>query len=124
MWGNRGEYQLNQRGITMSSHFSEDIENTVILKRNAAEPTWRNPQPHANRLGDFAAIVALSIAFCTLLLISWRPTPPQPVTLNAFELPPRPIWISTVPYAPVDGLVPDFGQGRRAEPIHGLKPAR
>jgi hypothetical protein len=102
----------------MQSHIQEELAE-ISLQQAAAKqigakhaPPAANPEkprPTGQPLGDFAAIVALSIAFCTLLLMSLRTVPP-PAVAQTFELPPRPIWISTVPYGPRDGLVPDFGQ--------------
>jgi histidinol-phosphate/aromatic aminotransferase/cobyric acid decarboxylase-like protein len=119
----------------MKTHLTDEIDLSSNSKPYAAEQTWQRAmrQPaevqhaqgypaqdrqaqdrqaqgrQAGALGNFAAVIALSIAFCTLLLLSMRSTPP-PVIAQTFELQARPIWISTVPYAPRDGLVPDFGQ--------------
>jgi hypothetical protein len=107
----------------MKPYFSEEIDLSTNSNNHAAQKNQQQPmvpksgprtdeppgQRQATPLGDFAAVVALSIAFFTLLLLSLRITPP-PAVAQTFELSPRPIWISTVPYAPRDGLVPDFGQ--------------
>jgi hypothetical protein len=119
----------------MKTHSSEEIDLSTNSNNFAADQNWqrsmRQPaedrqaqvgqaqgqQTHdqqaggqqAGALSNFAAVVALLIAFCTLVLLSLRASPPPSVADN-FELQLRPIWISTVPYAPRDGLVPDFGQ--------------
>ena len=102
----------------MRSHFSEEIEDTALFHETAhnRRPLPRPPRPRSqtNQLGDLAAIIALSIAFCTLLLLSLRPpVPPGGTQSQSLELPPRPIWVNNLPYGPRDGLVPDVGQPRR-----------
>jgi hypothetical protein len=101
----------------MRSHFSEDIEETGNFHETAAQQGRRHERPpQSNQLGDLAAIIALSIAFCTLLLLSLRsPLPLGATQLQSLELPPRPIWVNNLPYGPRDGLVPDFGQHQRPE---------
>jgi hypothetical protein len=99
----------------MRSHFSEEIEDTTQFHKNAvhAQPRPGCP-PQPNRLGDLAAIAALSIAFCALLLLGLRsPLPPGGTQSQSLELPPRPIWVNNLPYGPRDGLLPDFGQQKR-----------
>jgi hypothetical protein len=110
----------------MKPHYSEEFEsieistNQAISTNNSSnrQPATNEPRQQPDRqqtpklsapLGDIAAIIALTIAFCTLLLLSLRAAPPSTV-VQTFDMAPRPIWISTIPYAPRDLLVPDFGQ--------------
>jgi hypothetical protein len=111
----------------MRSHFSDEISETVQFQETAVQDYRRTERPvlpshqpssppmqQPNKLGDLAAILALSIAFCTLLLLSQRsPVPPVATQLQSLELVARPIWVNNLPYGPRDGLVPDFGQHNR-----------
>ena len=105
----------------MRSHISDEIDEPAQVHETAVQhsrlpvplppPT---PPPQTNQLGDLAAIVALSIAFCTLLLLTLRPPlAPAATQLESMELPTRPIWVNNLPFGPRDGLVPDFGQRKR-----------
>jgi hypothetical protein len=96
----------------MTTHSSDDIDLTTHSNNFAADKKWQRTVSHDRKtdtLSNLVAIIALSIAFCTLVLLSLR-TVPSATVAQSFELQARPIWISTVPYAPRDGLVPDFGQ--------------
>jgi hypothetical protein len=109
----------------MQTRSSEEIDLTAHSNTfpadAAAGQKWQRTNPldrqavnqKTDALSNLAAIVALSIAFFTLVLLSLSaPVSPTggPTVAQTFELQQRPIWISTVPYAPRDGLVPDFGQ--------------
>jgi hypothetical protein len=91
----------------MRSHFSEDVQETA---HSHAADRHKQPEPHANSFNDYAAILALSVAFGVLVLVALRPTaapPPAPAS-QAFELPVRPIWVNNLPFAPRDGQSPDW----------------
>jgi hypothetical protein len=103
----------------MKTQFSEEPDVTAHFNTNAADTKQHKQTQQPNSLGDFAAVVALSIAFCTLVLLSLRAATPQPTVVQSFELPPRPIWINNLPFAPRDGLVPDFGQTQRPQLGYG-----
>jgi hypothetical protein len=99
----------------MTTHVPE--RDDKALPKEAAATTV-NPDaaqkihhPHQRRLviiGDFTAIIALSVAFIVLVIASLRPPSPIPVVSQTFELPTRPIWINDLPFAPRDGLQPDW----------------
>jgi hypothetical protein len=114
--------------ISHSSNVAADEKPQAIRQPDAQSvtvPIQRRPEQYGGMLGNIAAAIALTIAFCTLVLLSLRSTPP-PAVAQAFELQPRPIWISTVPYGPRDGLVPDFGQANSGRPgfIQPMQPVR
>jgi hypothetical protein len=104
----------------MKTNFSDDLDsrlksnnphNDHQAKSNLSPIHWPTEILRAPPLGDVAAIIALSIAFCTLLLLTQQS--PSPLVANTFDVAPRPIWISTIPYAPRDGLVPDVSHVER-----------
>jgi hypothetical protein len=117
----RGRALTQPKRINMNSKLSEETdvslhsgENPDFNRRDERLADAKTRRPDS--LGDIAAIIALSIAFCTLLLVSMRSTPSQPpVMVQTFELPARPIWISNLPYAPIDGLAPDVGQPQQPQ---------
>jgi hypothetical protein len=121
--GARGEIgesnHSTKEAIPMKTNLSDEIDLIAIPNNSASrtsqlEPIGRQTLERSREwqtvpLGDFVAIVALLTAFFSLLFLGLRTTP-APAVAQTFELPVRPIWISNVPYAPRDGLVPDFEQ--------------
>jgi hypothetical protein len=98
--------------IGLTSHSSTNADPTIRRQSTGLRPLLRPKYRKATTLGDFAAVVALSIAFFSLLFLSLRAVQ-QPSVAQGLEVPQRPIWISTVPFAPRDGVVPDIGLTNR-----------
>jgi hypothetical protein len=97
----------------MKTHFSEEIEESAHFDKSAADQTWRHKRPQSSSaIVDLAAIVVLAITFFGLVSMSLtaKPAVPpvKPGVAEELESPPRPIWVSTVPFAPRDGIVPEI----------------
>jgi hypothetical protein len=97
----------------MKTHFSEEIEESAHFNETAADQTWRHKRPQSSSaIADLAAIIVLAITFFGLVSMSLTATPPAPLAkpgvAEDLESPPRPIWVSSVPFAPRDGIVPEI----------------
>jgi hypothetical protein len=89
----------------MKTHFSEEIEDTAQFNKTAGESTWQQKRvSRAVTVAEIATVLVLGIAFFGLLLLMQvPPAPPLPIAVQSMELPPRPIWVNNLPYAPRDG---------------------